>query len=263
MGLKNDEKKCLNKLSKSLYHLWAGNKLCDVTLHVEQSKYLCHKVVILAHCPPFKSKILSARGNEQVEIYLPHSTKQGINQIISYFYTNEIHIHLFNFADILITSNDLGIDELFQKCELYILNYIDERKDIDDDCDTDKLSLIVRSLSILQPINKKKIYKKIMAYVASNFDCLMQTDDFLELNFGILNSFLSCFNIGVNTEEDLLEGILKWIRKDVKNRVVYQKQLLLNINFQFISPCGLKKFELSKRLMETPSIKQKVKQAHV
>ena len=251
------EIKCLNKLSKALHNLWVSNILTDIIFYVGNSKFRCHKVIVLAFCPAHKKKILNSRLNEIIEIKLPNSTEQGITQILSYVYTSEIHIHLFNFADIMITSYELGIDDLFQKSEAFSKKYIDERI-TSQKCNPDDLGLIIRSLNLLKPISDNKNYKKLMNYVASSFDCLMVTEEFLDLEAQTLKDFLCCYKICVTNEEDLLDGLLRWIRRDYYNRKIYEKDLLIHVNFQFIRPSNLKKFELPIFITKIPSIKKKI-----
>ena len=252
------ETKCLNKLSKALHNLWVSNTLTDVLLYVGcNSTFRCHKIIVLAFCPKYKNKILKTRLNEILEIKLPYSTDQGITQILSYMYTSEIHIHLFNFAEILISSYELDMDDLIKESESFIQKYIDERSS-SDKCNVDDFSLIIRSFCVLKPICNKTIFKKLMSYVANNFDCLMSTEEFLDLDVCILKDFLSNYRICVNSEENLLDGILRWIRRDYGSRFFHEKDLLFRINFQFISPKNLRNFELSESIMNFPCIKKKI-----
>ena len=255
------ESLCLNKLSKAFHELWVSNCLTDVIFYVGKSSFRCHKVIVLAFCPVYKSKILRSHLIEILEIKLPNSTAQGLTQVLTYLYTSECHINLFNFADIIITATDLGIENLFQKCEIFINNYIKE-KNMMDKCNQNDFGLIIRSINLLKPIYCKEIYQNLMKFVASNFDCLMQTDEFLDLNARIIKDFLCCYKICISTEEELLEGLLKWIRKDYANRSVYEKDLLIHVNFQYISPLNLKNFELSKNITSISSIKKKIELSH-
>jgi hypothetical protein len=251
------EIKCLNKLSKALHNLWVSNILTDVIFYVGNSTFRCHKVIVLAFCPAHKKKILNSRLNEVLEVKLPLSTEQGITQILSYVYTSEIHIHLFNFADIMITSYELGIEDLFEKSEAFTHAYINERIS-NEKCNVDDFGLIIRSLNLLKPIKNMKIYKKLMNYVASNFDCLMLTEEFLDLDAQTLKDFLCCYKICVTNEEDLLDGLLKWIRRDFSCRKIYEKDLLMHVNFQFIKPSNLNNFDLPNYITKIPSIKKKI-----
>jgi hypothetical protein len=68
----------------------------------------------------FRLHILNTRPKDFVEIKLCFSTKRGLSTIIQFIYAFEINIYIFNFFDTLITSYELGIEKVIEKCENFI-----------------------------------------------------------------------------------------------------------------------------------------------
>jgi hypothetical protein len=249
---------CSCKVFKTLRYLWTINKLYDVCFIVDKSQFYCHKLAVITYCPPFRLHLINTSPKDLVQVKLCYSTKKGIPAIIRYIYTIEINIDLLNFADTLITSYELGIENLVEKCENFIIESL--TTNINESQLEDSIKILTLALSILYPLKQKDFYKKIMSHVAENFNYVLRNVEFLALDVKIFYSLLKFYPITINKEVDLFNGILKWIRKDLTKRSKYEQLMMNLIKFQFISPIDIEKYvETKDFIMDDPYIKEKVK----
>ena len=253
---------CDCKLSKTLNYLRSVNKLYDVCILVDKYQFYCHKLLIITHCPPFRLHILNTRPKDLVEIKLCYSTKRGMSLILSYIYSMEINIDIHNFADTLITSYELGIEKLIEKCEKYIDQNFGSSLGNNEAKNEIEISKIIVSLSILYPLKEKEFYKEIMNNIAKKFSFVLENDEFLNIDVKILYNLLKYYQITINKEIDLFIGILKWIKKDPSTRCKYLKLLFDFVKFQHISPLSIAKYiETEELVMNDPKILEKIKQS--
>ena len=255
-----NETRCTCKLSKTLIYLRSINKLYDVCFLIEKYQFYCHKLAVITHCPQFRLHILNTRPKDLVEIKLCYSTKRGISTIIQYIYAIEINIDIYNFADTLVTSYELGIEKLIEKCE----NFINENVEVilvKSDAEYEiEIKKLVISLSILFPLKEKEFFRKIMSHVAKNFDYVIETDEFLDLDVKLLYDLLKYYPISISKEIELFNGIVKWLKKDSAARYKYEKLLLDLIRFQHISPQDIENHvEAEEFVMNDPDIQEKIK----
>jgi hypothetical protein len=252
--------RCTCKLSKTLSYLRSINKLYDVCFLIEKYHFYCHKLAVITHCPQFRLHILNTRPKDLVEIKLCYSTKRGLSTIIQYIYAFEINIDIYNFADTLVTSYELGIEKVIEKCE----NFINENFGIiliksDEEYEIEIKKLVI-SLSILFPLKEKDFYGKIMTHVAKNFSFVIQTDEFLDLDVKLLYNLLKYYPISINKEVELFNGIVKWLKKDSNVRYKFERLLLDLIKFQHISPQDIENHvEVEEFVMNDPDIQEKIK----
>ena len=247
---------CTCKLYKTMRYLWDINRLCDVCFLVDDKyQYYCHKLVIITYCPPFRLYLVNTRPKDLAEIKLSYSTKRGMSILINYIYSIYLNIDTSNFADILITSYELGIEKVSDKCETFINENIGERF-----LNEKEIRKLVLALPVLYPLKEKDFYKRIMKKVSENFNIVLRNDEFLSLNVKILHNLLKYYPITINKEIDLLNGVYKWVKTDKAKRSKYEKLLVDCIKFQYINPEDIEKHVESKdNIMNDPYMKEKVK----
>lgn len=225
------------KISKSLFDLWMSKKLFDVCFVINDEKYFAHKLAILAYCKRFQSLLTETKPTELVEIHLRYSTNQGLKAILNFIYTSKILISFSNVAHILVTANELDIQELLEDaCKFIEINVLDSKSQRNNNFHLKKIGYFSDVLSILQPtkIRKKEVYKIIANYLAENFQEFLKTDEFLNLSHVIICEFLRNYKLSINKESDLFEALINWLHTD-ESRFEFHEQIFKLINFESIN----------------------------
>ena len=81
----------------------------------------------------------------------------------------------------------------------------------------------------------RKLKEKACEVVKSNFTVVMETEGFLKLQAKEVSDWVSRDDIIIGAEEEVLNGIVKWVSYDKNEREAHFTELLHHICLQSIS----------------------------
>jgi hypothetical protein len=241
-------KVCTCSLPKTLSVLQLTKKLHDVSFIIDEHQFHTHKILLIAYCSKIRDMLLETSPHNHTVIKLFEATKQGMDLVLSYIYELKIKIYLFNFADILITSSELGINDLIEISLTFIDQYFKKKeyqKEAGDFINND-IGCITRAIGILFSLREKYFYKILKEYVIDNFKRSVNTKEFLQLNFKVFHDLLSDRSIKEIYRICVYNAIVQWIQYDKTVRYKYHEKLLKTSQFKYSSDDFIK---LQKKIM--------------
>ena len=201
-----------------------NDHFCDVTVLVKDKYFKAHKVLLTASSPFFR-KLLSSgmkESNEDViKIELDEATEDVMEDVLSYIYTGDVSItdkrahNLIATADYLLLPGLKTLASNFTKKNLTPKNCI-------------------FNFYFAEKYDCKELKEKACEVVTSNFTVVMETEGFLRLQAKEVSDWISRDDIIISAEEEVLNGIVKWVSYDRGEREAHFTELLRHIYLQSI-----------------------------
>ncbi|XP_015756211.1 PREDICTED: kelch-like protein 18 isoform X2 [Acropora digitifera] len=201
-----------------------NDHFCDVTVLVKDKYFKAHKVLLTASSPFFR-KLLSSgmkESNEDViKIELDEATEDVMEDVLSYIYTGDVSItdkrahNLIATADYLLLPGLKTLASNFTKKNLTPKNCI-------------------FNFYFAEKYDCKELKEKACEVVTSNFTVVMETEGFLRLQAKEVSDWISRDDIIIGAEEEVLNGIVKWVSYDRGEREAHFTELLRHIYLQSI-----------------------------
>ena len=201
-----------------------NDHFCDVTVSVKDKHFKAHKVLLSASSPFFRKLLTSGMresNEDMIKIELDEATEDVMEDVLSYIYTGDVSItdkrahNLFATADYLLIP---GIKKLAS-------NFI--KKNV-----TPKNCIF--NFYFAEKYDCRKLKKRACEVVISNFTVVMETEDFLRLQAKQVSDWISRDDIIIGAEEEVLNGIVKWVSYDKGEREAHFTELLHHIYLQSI-----------------------------
>lgn len=137
-----------------------------------------------------------------IRLNLEKSNSVGIENVLKYVYKNKLVLTFQNVEAIITCAQELELNNLITKCELYLSNLDSNRT--------------VQALNIAHKLDLKLSFDYLFSYLCFNLDdCITQTD-FVNLNTDLLLKLMNCLiENKINRNEALLfERILAWLNSN-------------------------------------------------
>lgn len=214
----------LHHLSEGLEKLWNTGAHSDITVHVENRTFHCHKAVLFATSPYFDAMFSSGmRETISGEITFKDMAADTFELVLEYIYTGKDVVTQDNVIKLLKASSLLQIRTLCEKCEEILVPYLDLENCID-----------IWRLSLIHSWEKVKIgaFKLIL----SHFMDLAKQDAFMRLDPYEVIQIVKDDALNVSSEEDVIEAVMKWSRRrDTDTRKAKLGQIFANLRLGHLS----------------------------
>ena len=201
-----------------------NDQFCDVTVLVKDKYFKAHKVLLSASSPFFR-KLLSSgmkESNEDViKIELDEATEDVMEDVLSYIYTGDVSITDKRAHNLIVTANYLFLPGL----KTLASNFI-KRNLSPENC--------IFNFYFAEKYDCRELKEKACEIVTSNFTEVMETEGFLRLQAKEVSDWISRDDIIVGAEEEVLNGVVKWVSYDKGEREAHFTELLHHICLQSI-----------------------------
>lgn len=227
------------------------DELCDVTLRADNGLQTpAHKVVLSACSPYFRCMFTTGFLEvKQPIIDIKDVDGYALQDIIDFFYSGKLHVHYMNVESIVKLANVLQLDDLMEKCEVYL------RRNM-----STKNSLGLQAFG--QQYSLTNLKEHALRYSCWNFDSVKEEEEFLLLPCDCLKQLLENDTLKVASEEFVFEALVKWLSFDYENRQQHIPDLLQYIRFPLMSINYLRESSLVKFLLSKyPSGESLIQQA--
>ena len=213
------------ELTERLDTLRRNETFCDLTVAVKGTEFKAHKVVLAAASPFFLSLLESdmRESNEQViRIELEEAIAPVMEDVLKYVYTGNVSVTEESVHNLIATADYL----LLAGLKTVACNFLKENVTIEN-CIfnyyfADKYQCEVLKIKSYEVIN-------------SNFSVVMETDDFLNLDVKHVMEWVSSDDITVSAEEEVFEGIVKWVTHNKTERESDFPDLLRQVRLMSLS----------------------------
>ncbi|XP_057338477.1 kelch-like protein 18 [Microplitis mediator] len=232
-----------------------SGKLCDVTLKVEDQSFSAHRVVLAATIPYFHAMFL----NNMVESKLSEITLQGfesmaLEALINYAYSGRIVLNKLNVQSIMVGASFLQLQSVRDACADFLKIHLHPNNALGISLFADRL-------------NCTSLVEESTKYIQQYFHQVSLSDEFLVLSFTDLQELISKDDLYVVSESQVFEAVVRWIKHNVEERLIYLPKLLILVRLPLLSPEYLvdhvAKEDLIRRSHECRDLLDEAKDCHL
>ena len=84
------------------------------------------------------------------------------------------------------------------------------------------------------------VSKSSLLCIERCFSIIIKTQNFLHLDFNLVAKVLASSELNIQTEVEIFNAVINWIKHNIEERSKYAKQLLLKVRFTLLSKPALK-----------------------
>jgi hypothetical protein len=214
------------KLYKSMNGFRKQEILCDTILIVEEHKFAAHKNILAASSPYFLGLFTTelrghSKGIPQV-VQLEGFDGSIMEVLLNYIYTGEARLTEENVRELVFAADYLLINDLKTKGSEFMETNL-----------TPENCLSVRAFA--EKYDCKELLLKAEDFIIEKFIEVSKSEEFLLLEADQLEQLISCSDIVVESEEEVYEGLVTWVKQDVDNRRTVFPSLFSRVRLSSIS----------------------------
>ena len=197
--------------------------LCDTILHVDGQEFPAHKNILAASSAYFLGLFTSdMKERHQSEVKLEGFRSFVMNDLLNYIYTGEVEITDENVKELVFAGDYLLIESLKDKGSMYLEETLSP-----SNC------LSVRAFS--EKYDCEELMDKSESFILENFVAVSKSEEFLRLKVSEIEKLISLDDVIVESEEQVYEAVISWVKHDVDNRRSDFAQLLSKVRLGCMS----------------------------
>lgn len=221
--LKNPDNCHHARLGEYAASLWKEKSMIDVMIVVEAREFTCHKAVLACYSPYFKELFVNSGVSNVHYLELPNVSAKAFEILLEYMYTGELVMTCQELWEVYRAARRLGMTEARAKCISLLQVTSDHIENI--------VYLYVNAKK-LGMLNESAINFKSLT---SNFERLVMTKEFLDLNIEQMMDVLSVDEIGARSEVVIFLAALKWLNHNYPNREKHIIPLVRCVRFPLMN----------------------------
>lgn len=196
--------------------------LCDVELEAEGVIIPAHRSV-LAACSPYFSAMFRSELCESREerISLQDVDGSALTLLIDYMYTSEIKVTEDNVQTLLPAASILQLMDVRNACCEFLRGQLHPTN-----------CLGIRTFA--DHHSCKTLQTDAQNFTLQHFSAVVKTEEFLALSAEQVCNLISNDNLTAQSEKEVFEAIISWVRQDVTNRYDYTHQLLEHVRLMLL-----------------------------
>ena len=205
--------------------LRTNESFCDVTITVKGKEFKAHKVVLAAASPFFLALLTSGmqESNEQlIKIELKEATAPVMEDVLRYVYTGNLSVTEERARNLIVTADHLLIPSLKTIAGNFLKDIVTIENCVSDYYFADKYQCV-------------ELKEKSREVINLNFSVVMETEDFLKLDMKQVMEWVSGDDVVISAEEDVFNGILKWVGYNKSERERDFPELLRQVRLTSVS----------------------------
>ena len=197
---------------------------CDVTVAVNGKEFKAYKVVLAAASPFFLSLLeidMRERNGQRIEIKLEEATASVTEDVLQYIHTGNVTVteeschKLIATAEYLLLPGLKALASVFLKGKLTVEN-------------------CVFNYYYADKYHCEDLKRACRTEIHSNFTAVMETEDFFNLDIKQVLEWVSSDDVTISSEEEVFEGIVKWVSYNRSDRESFFLDLLRHIRLRSI-----------------------------
>ncbi|XP_020660832.1 kelch repeat and BTB domain-containing protein 3 [Pogona vitticeps] len=199
------------------------NIFFDFKILVNDEAIPCHRCV-LAACSDFFRAMFEVNMKERDDgsVTISNLSPKAVKAFLDYAYTGRIEITNDNVEMFFQLSSFLQVSLLSKACSDFLIKNID-------------LVNCLQLLSISESYGSTQLFDHTLKYAQRHFSLLLQSNDFLEMNFEILEKCIEAEELNVPDEETVLKAVFRWIKHNLEARQKHLRKLMNNVRLHQLS----------------------------
>ncbi len=211
MHCKNDS--LLGDCISTITALRRDEKLCDITIQVENQQFKAHKIILAGSSPYFRAMFAGALEESKQSTVVIHDIPPNVMAILlDYCYSSTIEITQENAQELLPAASILQLNWIRDQCSKFIEKQLDS-----SNC------LGIRSFA--DTYSCPTLQKSADLYARHHYLDVLDSKEFVDLSVDDLATLLKSDDLNVQNEEQVFDSVMKWVKHDVDNR----KNFLANV----------------------------------
>lgn len=201
------------------------DELCDVVFKAGNVPISAHRVILAAGIPYFKNLFTETDAeNKTLEI---DCDPEALELLINFVYTGKVEISAENMLPLYSASIFLGMSDVQEACYQFI-----SKKLIVENV------MKVRKLG--EGLNSEALVKQADNYIVEHFVEFSRTADFLAMPFSDVEKLICDDYLGVESEEDVFEAVMRWVDSlESERQAALLPRLLKAVRMTQLSPAYL------------------------
>ncbi|RZF34385.1 hypothetical protein LSTR_LSTR008924 [Laodelphax striatellus] len=237
--LTNEAKSTVDKLYRNLHYplkvlqhfnsLRLNNKFCDVEIVAGGKVMKAHRAILSASCPYFQAMFSNGLIEEQKDTIELHTIQPEIlSSLLDFIYTGEIEITQENVQEIIIAADMLELNEVVLGCTEFLKQELHTTN-------------AVGIYRFAEGHNCTGLAKLAFNFILSNFPRICMEEEFYDLPKEQLCDFLASEMLQVDSEFQVFQAAIRWIKHDPTLRKRYVFEILTHVRIPLLSRCVLER----------------------
>ncbi|XP_034971623.2 kelch repeat and BTB domain-containing protein 3 isoform X1 [Zootoca vivipara] len=199
------------------------NNFFDFKILVKDEVIPCHRCV-LAACSDFFRAMFEVNMKERDDgsVTISNLSPKAVKAFLDYAYTGRTEITNDNVEMLFQLSSFLQVSALSKACSDFLIKNID-------------LVNCLQLLSISESYGSTQLFDHTLEYAQHHFSLLLQSNDFLEMNFEILLKCIEADELNVPDEESVLKAAFWWTKHNLETRQKHLPHLMKKIRLHQLS----------------------------
>lgn len=214
-------------------------KLCDISLVVDGHTVTAHRIVLAATIPYFRAMFTHDMAeSRQREVTIKGIEPSVLEHLVNFAYSSKIVLTTENVQSLLIGASFLQLHNVRSACCAFLEKRLRSNNVLGVRQFADTLSCSM----LVDAANK---------YIEKYFMIVAPTDEFLTLSFNEVYEIVGRDELYVDSEEQVFEAVMAWIKRNVSERQEYLPQLLTRVRMPLLSPQYLTDHVFTEELVRT------------
>lgn len=212
------------KFLNNLNLLRMDSRFCDVEITAGGSIIHAHRVVLSAASSYFEAMFrlqLGLAEGKQRKVTLHSIAPNILNLLIEFIYTNKIDINPSNVQELLAAADMLQINEAVEGCCEYLVREL-------------HASNAIGILRFAEAHSCETLAKSALTFVNFNFPDVALEQELLDVPHTLLIRLIASEHLRVDTEFQVFNAALRWMKHDVINRRRYIFEILSNVRLPLV-----------------------------
>ena len=223
-----------DKLSKKMQHqlneFRQDGTLCDAKLRLEGKEFDVHKVVLSSSCPYFRTLFtanMKERNQVVIDLKCPVDLVHRMDDFLTFLYTTKVQLTAENVEALIVAADYFNVTELKELGCRFLQQNVN-------------LSNGIALHGFAGRYHCEPLREIARDFLVDNFTAVSQSEEYLLTDPEQLLEIVSNDNIVLFAEEELYEGILRWVKHDVTNRSgcfpeLFSKVRLHDVNRNYLA----------------------------
>ena len=218
------EKLC-TKMLHQLNEFRQDGTLCDAKLRLEGKEFDVHKVVLSSSCPYFRTLFtanMRERNQSVIDLKCPVDLVDHMNDFLTFLYACKVQLTNENVEALIVAADYFNVTELKELGCRFLQQNVN-------------LSNGIALHGFAGRYHCEPLREMARDFLVENFTAVSQTEEYLLTDPDQLLEIVSSDDIVLFAEEELYEGILRWVKHDLTNRRGFFPELFSKIRLQDVN----------------------------
>lgn len=220
---KNHYRNCF----KTFHDYYLKGQLCDIDIKVGEKTFSCHRVILSSVSNYFRTMFMSEMTeSRQREVTIHDIDESAMEKLVQYAYTAKVQLTTENVQPILYAASILQIEMVAKACCEFMKKHLHPTN-------------CIGVHNFAHQHNRIELIKMADDYILENFLEVVDTEEFKTLPIDLLEKLVSSSDLNVENENQIYEGVMKWVKMDTENRKCHLGKLMSKIKLPLLSPAYL------------------------